>query len=333
MIKMIKNVNINNFKTNIIIKKNYINANWDFLKNNKKHIVITDSNLYSLYEPLLNTIPNLIEIIVVPAGEVNKNFEVYHSILSKLSSLNFSRNDVLISFGGGVINDLSLFVGASYQRGVNVISIPTSLLAMVDASIGGKCGVNLGEFKNQVGSFYFPKKIIIDESLLDTLPKSEFCNGISEIVKYALLKDAELFNQLMNNTFDLSETISKCIDYKLEIIGNDLFDQHNRKLLNFGHTYGHIVESHSNYNISHGNAIAIGLIKEISNKEIKEQVYNLLSRYFSLNYEIPFEYGKKCILKDKKLTSNTIDVVELEKIGKAKLVTKKVEELLNEYFW
>ena len=324
---------INKFNTNIIIENDLINENWSFLNQNKNYIVITDSNLFSIYSSLLNKDPNLIDILVIPAGENYKNFETYQSILNRLSMLNVSRNDCIISFGGGIISDLTLFISATYQRGTEVILIPTTLLSMVDASIGGKCGINLGEFKNQVGTFYFPSMIIVDQALLKTLPNDEFNNGISEIVKYSLLKDYNMFNQLLNNNYNLPEIIEKCINYKFEIIDSDLYDQNNRKLLNFGHTYAHILESYSNYQISHGNAVAIGLIKEINNLEIKEMVSKLLSRYFNLNYEVPYEFAKKCILKDKKLISNTIDVVELNNIGDAKLTTKKVEDILNEYFW
>lgn len=326
-------ININNSKSVFIIEKDIINDKWTFLNKDKNHIVITDSNLFTIYNTLLNKIPNLIDIISIPAGEKSKSFETYQVILNRLCDLNVSRNDVIISFGGGVISDLSSFVGSTYQRGTEVISIPTTLLSMVDASIGGKCGVNLGEFKNQIGTFYFPSKVIFDLSLLNTLPEKEFNNGIAEIVKYALLKDEILFDELFSNSYNLEKVIKKCINYKLEIIGTDIFDQKNRKLLNFGHTYGHIVESHSKYSISHGNAVAIGLIKEIDNPEIKEKVSKLLSRYFDLNYNIPFEYGKQCILKDKKRIDNTIDIVQLNSIGNATLIKKKVEELLNEYFW
>lgn len=332
---MIKNIkyNISNKNTKIIIENDIVNKEFNFLNKEKKYVVITDTNLDNLYHDLLKQIPNLIDIIVIPSGEISKNFEIYKNILNHLSQINFSKNDEIISFGGGVVSDISLFVSSTYKRGVNIILIPTSLLAMVDASIGGKCGINLDVYKNQIGSFYFPHLIIIDINLLKTLPKNEYNNGLSEIVKYALLKDQSLFNELENNSYDLLSTIIKCINYKFEIINDDLYDLKERKLLNLGHTYGHIVESYSNYQISHGHAVAIGLVKEVNNPIIKRKLINLLSKYFNLKYNVPFEYGKKCLLKDKKISSSDIDIIQINEIGKPVLVTKKVEELINEYFW
>ena len=241
--------------------------------------------------------------------------------------------DSIIAFGGGIISDLSLFVASTYQRGMDIVLVPTTLLAMVDASIGGKCGINYESFKNQIGTYYFPSTLIIDEELLNTLPISEYNNGFSEIIKCAILADNNMFEQIEQNNYVLHSLIENSINIKLNTIRDDIYDQNKRRLLNFGHTVGHIIESSTNYSISHGHAVAIGMVKEISNKELKQRTYNLLSKYFNIDYSLSEEDLNKYLLKDKKISNQTIDVVEIEDIGKSKIVNKKIKEVIDEYLW
>ena len=330
---MKKIINYPNKKTTLNICEGFTKEFLNNLSNNRKYCIITDSNLYKFYKDLLTPNNENIFLYILPAGEQNKSFSNYLDIINTLSANNFNRKDMIISFGGGLISDLSLFVASTYQRGMEITLIPTTLLAMVDASIGGKCGVNHKEYKNQIGTFYFPCEIIIDLNLLNTLPKDEFNNGFSEIIKYALIKDQEMYYQIINEDYLLIELIERCIQIKIDIISEDIYDQNLRKLLNFGHTYGHILESKSNYKIKHGHAIAIGMYKETTNLKLKEQLYLLLSKYFDLEYKLEYEDVKKYLLKDKKLANSTIDVVELINIGNANVVTKKVEDVIDEYVW
>lgn len=330
---MTKCLNYPNHQTMLYHQKGILDNGLFFIEENKKYLLIVDETVYTLHNKLFqHNNPNIFTFLI-QATEENKSFREYQKLIFFLLNNNFSRNDEIIAIGGGIISDLSLYVGATYKRGMNVTLIPTTLLSMVDASIGGKCGINFENYKNQIGCFYFPNKIIIDEVFLDTLPKKEFNNGFSEVIKYGVIKDERMFEMIENNQYDISELIDTCINIKMDVISNDLYDNNERKLLNFGHTYGHIVESQSNFLISHGHSVAIGMIKETTNEEIKNRLINLLSKMFDLNYHLDKEDITKYLLKDKKMTNDTIDVVEIEKIGQAKIKTKKVEELIDEYIW
>ena len=328
---MNKIINYPNKNTKLIIKKDYSKYYLNNLDNSKKHLIITDNILYSYYEDLLDSKDSI--TFIMQSGDQNKSFENYLKIINILNENSFTRSDEIIAFGGGVVTDLSLFVAGSYQRGMDITLIPTSLLAMVDASIGGKCGINYNGYKNQIGMFYFPSQIIIDESLLNTLDKDEFYNGFSEIIKCALIKDKKMFEEIESNNFVLEDLINRAIAIKLSVIKQDIYDMSLRKLLNFGHTYGHIIESDSSFSLKHGHAVAIGMCKEAQNSLYYERIVNLLSKYFDLNYEIEQENIYKYLLKDKKASNSQIDVVELKDIGNALVVTKSIEEVINEYLW
>jgi 3-dehydroquinate synthase len=216
-------------------------------------IIITDRNLLFHYKDLFSS-----EKYVIKPGEKSKSLKNYFKILNTLDS------DKIIAFGGGVVGDLTGFVGSTYKRGINLIQVPTSLVAMTDSSIGGKNGVNLGKRKNYVGTIYQPSLIIIDPDLLKTLPKEEFTNGLSEVIKYAYLFDRHLLNSIKQNNFT-SENIEKIIQFccknKVEVVEKDPYDKGYRHILNFGHTIGHAIEIL--YHLRHGEAISIGMIKEL----------------------------------------------------------------------
>ena len=324
-------INYPNKKTILIHENGSFNAFINSLDYSKKYLLITDENIFSLYKDTLSKINCLIK--VVKPGEQSKSFEVYQEIIQTLIANNFNKTDSIIAFGGGIISDLSLFVASTYQRGMDIVLVPTTLLAMVDASIGGKCGINYESFKNQIGTYYFPSTLIIDEELLNTLPISEYNNGFSEIIKCAILANNNMFEQIEQNNYVLHSLIENSINIKLNTIRDDIYDQNKRRLLNFGHTVGHIIESSTNYSISHGHAVAIGMVKEISNKELKQRTYNLLSKYFNIDYSLSEEDLNKYLLKDKKISNQTIDVVEIEHIGKSKIVNKKLKEVIDEYLW
>lgn len=326
-------INYQNHKTLLIHEKGLLKNGFFFIEDNIKYLFVVDKNILKIYQDLFTNLPSNVLVYSFDAYEANKSFEEYTKIIDVLLKNNFTRKDIIVSIGGGITSDISLFVASTYQRGMKIILIPTTLLSMVDASIGGKCGINYQGYKNQIGCFYFPQMIIIDEDFLSTLNEKEFNNGFSEIIKYALLFDEKMFLNLENKNYNLSDLIDKCINYKLDTIKEDLYDGAKRKLLNFGHTYGHILESISNYQISHGHAVAIGMYKEITNQEIKQRTYNLLIKYFDLNYKLDKESISKYLIKDKKRNNNEIDVVFLENIGKARLIKKKVEELVDEYIW
>ena len=217
--------------------------------------VITDANIFKYYKGLIGD-----NGFVIKAGEKSKSQETYLDIIDKLNN-----EDKIIAFGGGVVGDLAGFVASTYKRGITLIQIPTSLLAMVDSSIGGKNGINLGERKNYLGTIYQPEKILIDPTFLETLPIEEFKNGVAEIIKYGILFEEpelqRLEKKINRSDTDLAKIIFQCCLIKTQIVEEDEKDKGYRHILNFGHTIGHALELL--YNLSHGEAISIGMIKEL----------------------------------------------------------------------
>lgn len=304
-----------------------------FIDANHKYLAIVDKKVYDLHHYLFDNLPNNVLIYPFVAKESNKSIDEYTKIIDFLLINKFNRTDEIIAIGGGITTDLALYVASTYKRGIKITLIPTTLLAMVDASIGGKCGINHNDFKNQIGTFYLPNQLIIDESFLDTLPNDEFNNGFSEIIKYAIIKDEEMFHSIEENKYQINQLIDRCIEIKINIVNEDLYDNNIRKILNFGHTYGHMVESHSKYQISHGHSVAIGMVKELVDENLKNKVMKILQTKFDLNYQLTKNDIRKYLVQDKKMEKDTIDVVHIDKIGHAKVIKKKVEDLIDEYIW
>ena len=216
--------------------------------------IITDTNLLKFYKKLVSS-PSY----VITAGEQSKSLENYNKILNTIKE-----SETIVAFGGGVVGDIAGLVASTYKRGINFTQVPTSLIAMVDSSIGGKNGVNLGEKKNYVGTIFYPSRIIIDPSFLKTLPKQEFRNGLAEVIKYSYLfgtPSLDLVTSKKLSDDDIEKIIIECCKNKVKVIEKDPFDKGYRHILNFGHTIGHAIELI--HNLSHGEAISIGMVKEI----------------------------------------------------------------------
>ena len=227
--------------------------------------IISDSNVAPLYlEQIKDTIEQAglsVCSTVIPAGEASKNLSVYSEILSFLAEQKLSRSDVIVALGGGVVGDLVGFAAATFLRGVPYVQIPTSLLAMVDSSVGGKTAVDLPAGKNLAGAFYQPSVVICDPDVLHTLPDSYFRDGCAEVIKYGVLEDEMLFSRLMTEgiRFDRVPVISRCIEIKAHYVAEDEFDQGLRQKLNLGHTFGHAIEASSHFAVTHGQAVAAGM--------------------------------------------------------------------------
>lgn len=193
-------------------------------------------------------------------GESFKNAQTYLDILTFLAENNVTRTDLIIALGGGVVGDITGFCAATYLRGVDYVQIPTSLLAMVDSSVGGKTAIDLPQGKNLVGAFYQPKLVLCDVSTLNTLPAEVFTDGCAEVIKYGILYDRELFGHLSQQgiDFDREYVITRCVSLKRDVVANDEFDTGARQKLNLGHTIGHAIEKNSQYDLSHGRCVAIG---------------------------------------------------------------------------
>ncbi|WP_430400761.1 3-dehydroquinate synthase [Flavobacterium sp.] len=279
-----------------------------------------------------------IEIIELEAGELHKNIETCLGIWNSLTELEGDRKSILINLGGGVITDIGGFAACTFKRGIDFINVPTTLLAMVDASIGGKNGVDLGNLKNQIGIIREPKAVLVDPHFLTTLSSREMRSGLAEMLKHGLIFDKEYWNKFKNltnlNTDDLNELIYKSIQIKNTIVSQDLTENGIRKSLNFGHTLGHAIESYfleneNKESLLHGEAIAIGMILEsyISKEKnlISESEYLEIKELINSLYE-KIEFNNSDIQKiidllifDKKNEFGTIQFALLEGIGKIKI--------------
>lgn len=266
------------------------------------------------------------EFIIKP-GEKSKTLSTATKIYEKMAADFFSRSDMVVSLGGGVVSDIAGFAAATYLRGIKFVSIPTSLLAQIDASIGGKNGVNLSFGKNLVGTFYSPELVLVDSNFLLTLPQKELRCGIAEAIKCGCIKNEKLFEIFENENFEnnLDEIIKRSIAVKKQLAEKDEFDLGERKLLNFGHTLGHAYEKLGNFEtFSHGEAVAIGMneITKISEKLglTKAGTAERLAEVLKKNsLPVSSSFAKKDVLKavlhDKKISGSFIDLVVLKSIG------------------
>lgn len=339
-----KNVIINVKNHDYDINIGYYNdeALKDYLLNyhNCKILVITDTNVYDIYREYLGKLLKGFDynVFAFEAGEESKTFVTYEQVLEKLSAENFTRQDLIIAFGGGIPGDITGFVASTYLRGLNFISIPTTLLSMVDSSVGGKNGINLLGLKNQVGTFYFPKYVHIDIKFLNTLPIDQINNGLAEIFKYAILTDKKFFDYLSKpiTEYNWASIIARCLEIKLEYVINDVKDNGKRQFLNLGHTFGHAIEALSEYKINHGLAVGIGIIymaqaayklgyaKENFVKEIKKSFinHNMLIKYPLLEEDVI-----KVLKHDKKIRGNEIAMIIPIDIGGAVRKIMPIEEV------
>lgn len=301
-------------------------------------LIITDSNVYNYH--LNDLVSNLrfryIHEYIVPEGEESKSLSMYEDIISYCTKINLSRKSLIIALGGGVIGDLAGFIASTYMRGIDLIQIPTTLLSQVDSSIGGKTGINLGNIKNIMGSFYQPKFTYININTLKTLPKEEFIGGMAEVIKYAVIYDYEFLDYLINNseailikeTEYLNYIVSKCARVKVDIVEKDEREDGLRKILNFGHTFGHGIEKLCN--ISHGYAVSIGMNMafKLSLNEglISEEYYNKFIDVCK-KYELPLIFDLSdnvekildIMKNDKKNSFSNINLVLPIKSGEVKV--------------
>jgi 3-dehydroquinate synthase len=316
-------------RAGLVIAKN----NWA-----SRYIMITDSNVSSLHgdrvRATLKEMGLKVDQIDFPAGEASKNIQTIFSIIHRMIELGADRTSALIALGGGVVGDITGFVASIYMRGVPYIQIPTTLLAQVDSSIGGKTGIDLPHGKNILGTFYQPKAVFIDLAFLKTLTDREFGNGLAEIVKCGIIDDPELLSLLENEagairnqeTFLLQKIIARTCRIKKGIVEIDETEKGLRRILNFGHTIGHAIEAESGYAISHGEAVSVGMVAAaiISNRlkylpsEDRERIVSLL-RAIGLRDRIPHTLSTEGvstrIKRDKKKEGDTVRFVLLKKIG------------------
>lgn len=318
------------------------------LFNSYPHVVlVADDMVWQLYSSLLRGISE--HYILVPQGEASKSQEMLFHLYNKFIEKKVRRDSLIVSIGGGVIGDLSGYAAATFMRGVPYVQLPTTLLAQVDSSIGGKTAINLPDGKNLVGVFYQPEAVIIDTRFLATLPHREWLCGMAEIIKYALIRSPKLFDTLRTvpNTTGMDSIIFECCKIKAEIIARDVRDTAERMLLNFGHTFGHAIESASCYKAyTHGEAIALGMVIAnrigeqlgITQKDCSRKTADLLARYhYPIVVDYSFQELYDSIMLDKKCTSAGLKMVFLKSIGDAVIQTVDIaayrDSLMIESFW
>ncbi|TAK59085.1 MAG: 3-dehydroquinate synthase [Bacteroidetes bacterium] len=342
---------------NIYIGMNFSNAvkHISSLKLGSKYFIITDRTVKKLYgnqllklmyENGLNA-----SLLSIPAGESYKNRQTKEWLENQLLNKKAGRDSVIIGLGGGVVGDISGFVAATLHRGVPFIQIPTSLLAQVDSSIGGKVAVDHPKGKNLIGAFYQPRAVYIDPAILNTLPDQEFYNGMAEVIKYAAIMDKNLFAYLekksniilQRDSQSLLKIIKRCCELKRYVVERDEKETGLRRILNFGHTIGHAIELLMKYKISHGQAIAIGMVAETkisASLGLVEpdavQCLEYMLRLYHLPTFIPSATNLPALfrltLQDKKSKAGVVHYTLLEEIGKAKVgVALTEKEALTRY--
>lgn len=304
--------------------------------------IISDSNVWPLYGEMakksLESAGFSVISYVFPAGESSKNAETYLAVLNFLAQNRINRADCLIALGGGVVGDLTGFVAATYLRGIAYIQVPTTLLAAVDSSVGGKTAIDLDCGKNLVGAFYQPKLVLCDTNTLSSLPQDIFRDGCAEVIKYGILYDESLFVQLENSglDFDRESIIARCVELKRDVVAEDEFDTGSRMKLNLGHTIGHGVEASSHYCVSHGKAVAIGTaiisraaVKyDICNQETCDRILRVLAQ-FGLPTATDFTTQAlfETALSDKKRSGGIVHLIVPERIGSCGIRPTPVEEV------
>lgn len=308
-------------KMHIILANGIVDTNWRLLPPNKRFLVITDTNLTKLYGKLLSTIPNLITIISIKSGELAKSLHVYEKLIATLQKEQLKKEDVILAFGGGVINDLAGFIAATYLGGVEYIQIPTSLIAQIDTSIRGKCGIHY-QYMNAIGTIHHPSTVIIDINFLKTLPQEEWNNGMAEFIKYGFISDDSIIDDIQKfhlpfKTELLLSLIERCIKIQLEITKKDEFSENEAHLLDFGSAYGHTIQVKSKLKISYGQALAYGMFYELKHSPFQEVLLDLLKKYHLDN-----DIEKWNIEPDTFTIANHMQI-ELKEIGKAKLKKEK----------
>lgn len=309
------------------------------LSSAKKVTVITDSNVAKLYlQKVVNSLEKEgfeVKSHIFSAGEESKNLNSISAMYNTLAEFRMTRKDIIVALGGGVTGDMAGFAAASYLRGINFVQIPTSLLAQVDSSVGGKTGVDLPHGKNLVGAFHQPIAVLIDPDTLKTLPDAYFCDGMAEVIKYGCIKDDKFFDRLCKEDAreHIEDVIEACVSIKRDVVSRDERESGERMLLNFGHTLGHAIEKIYNFKgISHGMAVAVGMVlisaagerAGITQKCTTEKITRLCLKYgLPVSDNASLEQMAQAAAGDKKTEGSSINLVLLKSIGDS--FTRKIE--------
>jgi len=329
---MIIPVKTSSGKYDILLERDSLNKVGEFFNLKRKVLIITDDGVPPIYSQTVAKQCEKPYCITIPQGEASKSFENYRMLLSKLIEFDFTRTDAVVAVGGGVVGDLSGFVASTFMRGIDFYNIPTTVLSQVDSSIGGKVAIDFCGYKNIVGAFYPPKAVLIDSNTLKTLPQRQIANGLAEAVKMSLTCDKELFeifeNKVIEDNIDL--VIERSLLIKKNVVELDEKESGIRKVLNFGHTLAHAIESQNNMqNLYHGECVAIGMVPMCDTK-IKDRLIRVLNK-LDLPYKTDLEADViiEAFKHDKKATDDKITIILVNEIGKYQIKTVDLNELTN----
>ena len=321
-----------NLENNSAIKYNVVIDTLPKLNFNRKVAIVTNTTVASLHLEYLKSkiSANELYVITIEDGEEFKTLATVERILNELFEAKLDRKSLLIAFGGGVIGDMTGFTASLYQRGIGFVQVPTTLLAQVDASVGGKTGVNSAYGKNLIGAFYQPEAVYIDTDFLKTLPSREFSAGIAEIIKMAVMFDKEYFNFLVDADFSdresLEKVIGRCVELKAEVVNLDEKESGIRAVLNYGHTFGHVIENETNYTTYlHGEAVAIGIMMAntlaVELQLLKQSQMDMVERFLE-KHNLPTTYKISDVdafydkfFLDKKAANNRLKFILPKGIG------------------
>lgn len=328
---MILHMNLGEHSYDIHLEHGCLQHIHEMISLQRKVLIITDEGVPDAY--VKTVADQCLDVVIhtVKQGEGSKSFPVYQELCEVLLRHHFSRKDLIIALGGGVVGDLSGFVAATYMRGIEFIQIPTTTLAQIDSSIGGKVAINLDGVKNILGAFYQPKAVFIDPDTLHTLPKRHYYNGLVEALKAGLIGDDELFALFEQENIDeyLDTIIARALAVKKNVVEQDEKEQGLRKILNFGHTIGHAIEScHHLHDYYHGECVAFGMMYFIADVDLKQRVMKIYERL-----QLPRDVNKESdqwlamMRNDKKADHNTIDTVWVRTLGHAEIIPMTLDEI------
>ena len=314
----------------ILIERGILAKAGQHLNLNRRVLVVTDTGVPEVYAKALAEQCRNSVICTVETGEGSKSLTVFGQLLQTMLEHDFSRKDCVVAVGGGVVGDLSGFAASAYMRGIDFYNIPTTLLSQIDSSIGGKTAINLGGVKNIVGAFYQPKKVLIDPDLLKTLPPKQIANGMAEAIKMALTSDKELFELFETQDIEsnLEEIILRSLNIKKAVVEQDEKEAGLRKILNFGHTVGHGIESTSE--LYHGEAVALGMLPMCS-ETLRPRVIKVLKKC-NLYRELQYDWDRitQVAFHDKKADGGSVTVTLVQEPGTYELKTMDCLDVIEQ---
>ena len=315
----------------IVVERGLLGKAKEHLNLNRRALIVTDTGVPASYSKTIAEHCKESVIYTVEAGEDSKSLEVFGQLLQAMLDRGFSRKDCVIAVGGGVVGDLSGFAASAYMRGIDFYNIPTTLLSQIDSSIGGKTAINFGGVKNVVGAFYQPKKVLIDPDLLETLPQRQIANGLAEAIKMSLTSDKALFALFEHQDIEsnLEQIIIRSLHIKKAVVEQDEKENGLRKILNFGHTIGHGIESSEGMSgLYHGECVALGMLP-MCGEQIRSRVIAVLKKC-DLYRELTYDWDKvaEAAFHDKKADGDTVTVTTVNEVGSFELKTMKCLDVI-----